>query len=325
MRSVFENVSTRIFCIYGELSDIFCLPDTRILNFEEYLVKRLQDLGYLNVVFVSTQRDMCYAVDSLGAAGIDILCGKRTSNIEAQPKEQDSQETLKKSKTLSRFIEAGNGSESASSATKNSSAPKEEKLKYTYQIKDDQLADATHRYMCDVSSPKALVFTSIEDIIRISDQKEGRKLIERFEEWKSFPNENRNICIFLSKTLNSSELQNILAENKNAVLESLVFDNNVFNINSCISIGNPMNDEIRNLFEYLRINGYKYLKEDNTEFTAKLLYNCNEDNLRATERMLCFYCRENGYRQLKDLKELLEQYMKKCGTNEVWLTQEGSD
>ena len=39
--SIFEKSSTRIFCIYGALSDIYCLPDLRMINFEELLNLRL--------------------------------------------------------------------------------------------------------------------------------------------------------------------------------------------------------------------------------------------------------------------------------------------
>ena len=46
MGSKFEKVSTRMFCISGVLSDIYCMPDLKLLSLEELLNQRLHELGF---------------------------------------------------------------------------------------------------------------------------------------------------------------------------------------------------------------------------------------------------------------------------------------
>ena len=77
MSSILSDPSTRIFCISGELSDVFCLGNGWLLNFDELLSLRLRSLGYSGVVFCSTQRNMLYAVDPAGAEAMESLSGKR--------------------------------------------------------------------------------------------------------------------------------------------------------------------------------------------------------------------------------------------------------
>ncbi len=315
MSSIFENVSTRMFCVYGELSDVFCMPDTRIFSFEEMLVRRLEDMGYDGVVFCSTQRNIFYAIDGAGTNCFKALKG---SNNKTPPAETSSAPPpVKPSK--SKFEAAlSNGSKTAATAPsandKNNTSYIEEGFKH------EQLAAATNMFMCDTSSSKVLVFNSIEDIIKISNEESGRRLLEYFEEWKALPNENRNICIFLSKTLGSSDLQSLLHDNKNAVLESLFVRNNIFNNNACLNIGAPLNDEIENLLEHFRISGYTYRNAENTEIKAKLMFHHTNDELMTLVRTLSFYNRENGYTQLKDMKEVIEKYIRDSGTYEVWIT-----
>ena len=72
MSSIFNKVSTRMFCISGELSDIFCMQNGWILNFEELLVQRLQALGYESVVFCSSGKAAPAApADSVQSASLN--------------------------------------------------------------------------------------------------------------------------------------------------------------------------------------------------------------------------------------------------------------
>ena len=61
-----------------------------------------------------------------------------------------------------------------------------------------QQTGSLDRFMQDTGRSKVLVFTSLEDLGKLSTSPIGRRLLECFEEWKGLPNENRNICIFLS-------------------------------------------------------------------------------------------------------------------------------
>ncbi len=314
MSSIFDNVSTRMFCVYGELSDIFCMPDSRILNFDEFLVRRLEDMGYDGVVFCSTQRNIFYAIDGAGINCFKSLSGRETKNNSNDSKKEQSV-PKKPTNSFYSVLEGSVGQKPA-----RSEGTDKENTSYIEQtFKADQLAVATNRFMCDTATSKVLVFNSIEDIVKISATDHGRRLMEYFEEWKALPNENRNICIFLSKTLGSSDLQNLLHDNQNAVLESLFIKNKVFNDNACLNIGSPLNDEIENLLEHFRISGYTYRNSENVEVKAKLMFHHTDEEMNTLVRTLSFYNRENGYTQLKDMKEILERFIRERGVTEVWL------
>ena len=85
MTSIFQNVSTRMYSISGELSDCFCLPNGWILGFEELLTLRMEQLGFDSVVFCSTQREMFYALNMAGAAALETLRAHGVTRVSVNP------------------------------------------------------------------------------------------------------------------------------------------------------------------------------------------------------------------------------------------------
>lgn len=311
MASIFQNASTRMFCISGELSDIFCLPSGWIVNFEELLVQRLEQLGYQNVVFCSTQREMFYALDLAGTTAFDIL--RKTKATPPPPKAAPNPAPAD---TLGYDWLIG---DAPSAPAETPSAPKtDDTLHYTCKVRADQLAVSTNRFMQDTEKPKALVFTSLEDLIKLSSTVTGRRLLEYFEEWKGLPGENRNICIFLSRTLGSAELVKLLHDNHVAVLESLFLKNGECNRNASFSVGAPMNDEITGLLELLRIQGHTFRDATGNERTVRLRF--SHAQLPMLVRTLSFCNRGSGFTQLKIMKELLENRMESARSATLWLT-----
>ena len=315
MSSIFRNTSTRMFCISGELSDVFCLPNGWIVSFEELLVQRLQKLGYENIVFCSTQRNLFYALNLAGVKAFDILSGNKKKKQEQQEK-KPVQEASVSAMGYGSWLEDEDFSAPEPEVTQKSEKP----VSYHLAFKKDQLAVGADRFMQNTDAPKALVFTSLEDLIKLNATDAGRQLLEFFEEWKGLPNENQNICIFLSKTLDSTGLQNLLQENQVAVLESLFLKHAEFNHNACMMIGAPRNDEISNLLEVLRLKGCTWKQPDGTSMTAHLCWNRKE--FPHLVRALSFCNRGNGFTQLKIMKEILEKYMQKKQLPEVLLTME---
>lgn len=319
MSSIFKKVSTRMFCISGELSDIFCLPNGWVLNFEELLVQRLQAMGYESVVFCSSQREMFYAVNPAGVDAFDILRGRKKDA--KKPKDEPKPAPVQAS---SDYIDLDDDDDDFSIPTapvQEQSGKKPEKLEYTLRnITGERLPVAAHRFMLDTQRPKALVFTSLEDLIKLNDQPVGRQLLEHFEEWKGLPNENENICIFLSKTLDSAGLQTMLHENRVAILESLFLRGGEFNHNASLIVGAPMHDEVGALLEHLRLKGTVLRRADGTQMTVYLRFRRKEKEQLV--RALSFYNRDGGFTQLKVMKESLEQFMRSKGTPEVMLTME---
>ena len=308
MASVFQNVSTRMYCISGELSDCFCLQNGWIVSFEELLNLRMSQLGFDSVIFCSTQRELFYALDTAGAAALDCLRNDRRPEPRREPEAPPQQPDAMGYDWL------------MEETLPPPTAPEKQEvqdLRFTCRVKADQLAACTNRFMQDTGRSKVLVFTSLEDLGKLSTTAPGRRLLECFEEWKGLPNENRNICIFLSRTLGSAGLQAMLHENHAAVLESLFLTNDTFNPNASLTIGAPMQDEITSLLELLRIKGHTFRQPDGSLRTVKLRFSRKE--LTALVRMLGFCSRESGLLQLKQMKETLEQRMRTAGGSELML------
>lgn len=298
MNSIFRNVSTRMFSISGELSDVFALPNGWNVNFEELLMLHMEQLGFESVVFCSTQREMFYALNPAGAAALEILKGdKKPEPKPAAP----AQDTMGYDWLL----------EDAPPAPAAPQKP-EKPLRMTCQVRADQLSVCTDRFMRDMTGSRVLVFTSLEDLGKMSSSPIGRRLLECFEAWKGLPNENRNICIFLSRTLSSEELQSKLRDSRAGVLESLFLRGQAFNPHASLTVGMPMHDEIANLLEILRIKGVPVSSPDGTASRIRLRFDRRQ--MQSLVRMLGFLARENGLTQLKQIKEILEDFLRTADT-----------
>jgi len=161
MSSIFNKVSTRMFCISGELSDIFCMQNGWILNFEELLVQRLQALGYESVVFCSSQRELFYAINPAGTDAFPILEGKKQTAAPAKPAPAPVQ-------SVSDYDDLDDDDDdfaiSSAPVQSQPAAAKTEKREYTLRrITGERLPVAANRFMLDTQRRKALVFTSLED------------------------------------------------------------------------------------------------------------------------------------------------------------------
>lgn len=71
MNSIFLNHTTRIFCISGNLNDVYCTKDLQFLNFEELLDGYLRELNYKNVFFYNNVKEKIYEVCDENARGLN--------------------------------------------------------------------------------------------------------------------------------------------------------------------------------------------------------------------------------------------------------------
>lgn len=326
-----------MFCISGVLSDIYCTPDLRILSFEELLNQRLHELGYKSVVFYSGAKNQFFAMDRMGRDGFAYF-NKNKKPAQPVPAEkaaptvtENATVTEEKPKTsgVAGFSRNRTNRPAANTSTSNAvnERPSDKSGSYRQSIKDESVAaDCINSYMCDCSVPKVMVFTSLEDFVNNVDRNR-RKFYAYFEDWKSLPNENRNICIFLSKSIDHSNLQHIFDNQNTLALRSLFIKGAnsgaaEFNHNSCIIVGSPLNDEIGNLLEYLRIKGHSYITRDanNNDVlrTAKLSFSGRDKE--AVIRALSFFNRDAEYSELKNMKEAIEDYMEKQQTERVLIS-----
>lgn len=316
MASKFEKVSTRMFCISGVLSDIYCMPDLKVLSFEELLNQRLHELGYKCVVFYSGAKKRFFTLDQEGIRGLEYL-GKK--NVKQEAPVSTSSEVSSQNKSVSsasgltrRSIGGSAHSGGAVSDNNKGKPPRD------YYIKVDENIDAEYanNYMLNTEEPKVLVFTSLDDFVNNCKQETKRSFFAYFEDWKSLPNENRNICIFISKSVDSGNLQQIFGDHGNLSLQSLFIkgmnsSGAEFNQNSNLIVGSPLGDEIGNLLEYLRVVGYTYTIRNAENLDEKVTSKLDFCHSKKQEivRALSFYNREAASSELKSMKESIEAYM----------------
>ncbi len=316
MHSIFEKASTRMFCISGVLNDIYCMPDLRMLNFEEFLNEKLHMLGYQNVVFYSGAKRQFFTLDAQSRAGLEVLKKQPAPKTAPPPPPTPADSPAKPPQQRGGM-----------QRQRRVADPEKKPEVYAVTISDEtQTPETANRFMLDTTTRKALVFTSLEDFISNVD-KSRRGFHAYFEDWKSLPSENGNICIFLSKSIDARNLQRIFGEQGTLPLQSLFVRGMTsggaeFNHNACMIVGSPLNDEIASLLEYLRIKGYTYRTRDaqNQDVTVTAHLQFRYAELDTLLRSLNFYNRESEFSELKTMKETLERFMQDHGGTVVPLT-----
>ncbi|MDO5560788.1 MAG: AAA family ATPase [Oscillospiraceae bacterium] len=304
--SIFEYSSYRIFCIFGNITDSFCTPDLQVMCFEEYLCRYLRNTGYKCVVFYSGGGMGLYFMDQESAGIYSGLINKNA------PSSDDSEEDL------FNVFAVKKKKQEISDDKKNSG------IRMRYPMESD--ADFIHKteaLMKSASTRTAIVFTSLDDFVNRTDSTSRRNYNRLFETWKSMTSDNRNICIFLSKGLGSSQMQQMLSNNSELSVSSLFLTENeegkkMFNSNCCISVNKPGSDEIRNLLLKLAICGKRFPDENKTRF---LNLEWNEDKIDkiVSEMLLCCNRYENG---LNTFMDRLGVYMKKGSSSVTEFTSD---
>jgi replication-associated recombination protein RarA len=337
MSSIFEKPSTRIFCIAGVLNDIYAMPDLRLLTFEEYLNERLHRMGYQQVVFFSGAKQMFFALDSAGCEGLDAL--KNSFRNRPKPRTQLADEKApsaaaqpapaRKAVNIGIQRQRPQVSQPVQTGSAESAAQPE---KHYVQPIDTHGGEARamkqmNMLMHDSSVRRALVFTSLDDFLRNTEDAARRSAFAFFEDWKSLPTENDNICIFLSKSIDMSHLQELFRTSGAFSLQSLFFRQGTggaaeFNHNSSMIVGPPLNDEIGNLLQYLRIFGHSFTRRnaDMEDVTVTAHLRWNPEELVTIQRSLSYYSRSSEFVELKGIKETLEGFIEERGTEDVLIT-----
>lgn len=314
MSGFFERVSTRLFCISGALSDIFCTPDLMIYSFEEYLYEKLKSMGYRYVVFYTGAKEKMFAIDSeCGNKLKEFTCRKIDEN-----QKKPAAESVSGVRVANGVPDRSRGTLPSAVGSKSNSrnVGKDNESVFSIPATENNAAEMANRFMLNTEyGKKALVFTSLDDYLNNSD-KTRRKFNAYFEDWKSLSNENENICIFMAKSINLQNLQRMFEGSSNVALRSLFIRSSFsgtaeFNSNSSLIVGSPLNDEIMNLLEYLRIKGYTYTyrNENNDDVTITKRLSFSNSSLDSIIRALSYLNRESGYSELKMMKESLEAFM----------------
>lgn len=304
-KSIFEYSAQRIFSISGNITDSFCTADLQILSFEQYLCGYLKNTGYECVVFYSGGGSGLYFRDSESAENY-AACIEGRSEAEPEPAAEDEDDI---------FNVFGIEETKPAAEKKKISAAKDVRMRYP--MEND--ADFIHKAEALMNSSEkrtAIVFTSFDDFVNRTDSVSRRNYNRLFESWKSMPADNRNICIFLSKGLGTKEIQQMLSNNSELSLSSLFISEDheghrKFNSDTCLIVGKPGSDELRNMLYYWAVRGCR--KDGKTK---RAEFEWNEKNISSIVNTLLFYCHEseNG---LNTLRDRIEIFMRDCEEDRV--------
>lgn len=301
--SIFEYSSYRIFCIFGNITDTLCTPDLQVMTFEQYICRYLRKTGYSCIVFYSGAGSGMYFMDRESAKIYSSLINKP---LHKDDSEEDDEELFNMFGVKPKKKE-------------NRKTENKTEIRMRYPMESD--ADFIHKaeaLMKSTDERCAVIFTSLDDFINRTDAVSRRNYNRLFENWKSMTSENRNICIFLSKGLGSSQMQQMLSNNSELSMSSLFLTSNqenkkMFNTNCCLSVGKPGADEMRNLLMRLAVRG-KTFSEDGS--TRRLVFSWNPENIDEIVSTMLYYSssHENG---LNTFMDRIEVFMKKSDSENV--------
>jgi replication-associated recombination protein RarA len=289
-----------MFCIIGNLRDVYCTRDLKLLGFEELLSGYLRDRGFDAVIFFSGALGRLKTVDK---ASRDFLNGKAAKSA--------------KKAGMSKFKRAGEPRGAG-----GDDGDRDGKLPYERAGLEDSLAVAElNRFMTQTEKRVAVIFTSLDDFVNKTSPENRRVFNACFDDWKSLGTENRNICVFLSKNLDAGNIQQIFTARGEMSMASLFVSENAgagasFNKNSCLIVRNPRNDEIASLLEYLRVVGIRRVSSGK-ETRVRLTF--NRFDFETLTRETAFYGRESDITDLKPIKEKFEKYMASSEGDKVFV------
>ncbi|MDR0197249.1 MAG: AAA family ATPase, partial [Oscillospiraceae bacterium] len=305
MNSIFELSSTRMFCIIGNLRDVYCTRDLKLLGFEELLSGYLREQGFDAVIYFSGALSRLKTVDR---ASRDFLNGKADKST--------------KRTGMSRFKRSAEGSGDSDGFGGEKS---ERKPSYERVGLEDSLAVAElNRFMTQTDRRVAVVFTSLDDFVNKTSLENRRVFNACFDDWKSLGTENRNICVFLSKNLDAGNIQQIFTARGEMSMASLFVSENTsegasFNKNSCLIVRNPRSDEIASLLEYMRIVGIRRVFAGE-EKRVRIAF--DRADFEALVRETAFYSRNADITDLKPIKEKFERFMLSSGKDRVFIASQ---
>lgn len=276
--------------------DSFCTPDLQIVSFEYYLCRYLKNIGYECVIFYSGSGMGLYFRD------------RQSAENYSESINQSAKKEKEKTEDTDDIFNIFGVKEKKENPEKKETHKQNKNIKMRYPMESD--ADFIHKAEALMKNKKkrtAIIFTSLDDFVNRTDSVSRRNYNRLFENWKSMTNDNKNICIFLSKGLGTKEIQQMLSNNSELSMSSLFISEDsenkrTFNSDTCLIVKQPSSDEIRNLLFYWAISGCRF-KGDRVK---KLSFEWNEENIGDIVNTMLFYCNESegGLNTFKDRIEI---------------------
>jgi len=308
--SVLERPNlNKIFLIYGNLDDMFISPDLQKNNFRPFLNSYLRSLGYEQIVFYSGAKNTGkYVLDDRSAV-LAINKNKDRYNSSAPTEQSSGSDGSQRSRrrilsprsreTQATTPQATIPTESVATPAEGAVAPAEStnensdnsrtEVKLIYKqpkITSAEFLDDAKKMMADSRIKSAIVFTFFQDFVS-----DGEAPLQQYSEllshlWDEYSlNSNENICIFLAPQAKSSSLKELFdrLSGGDIFYNRFFNDNETINRGCTIHIGEPNQDELKYMLEYLRIVGVEgkrltFSRKDIPSIVSSLMYLSGEAN-----------------------------------------------
>ncbi|MBR4550271.1 MAG: AAA family ATPase [Oscillospiraceae bacterium] len=265
------DYDSRTLILYGDLNDPIVCGDLVVRSFEEYLVKYLRKRGYEHIVFYGdTGIRGAYCRDSKSARfffpenrGLPVVLPGETESgaVEPVPGDPLSRSKKRKLSVMDEFdqqFKSGRASGDKKEAVSEEKGEGPQKVRYARRgMMLEPFYTMLHPLMLDKKSNMAVVFYNIVTTNLFSN----RPFLDEVLTWdaeKDFDGVP-NLCLFLAPDTGSNPQELIRILSSTPLASKFVVyptrDSVELNPKTCLRIGRPRADEIKNLLRRLRIVG----------------------------------------------------------------------
>jgi SpoVK/Ycf46/Vps4 family AAA+-type ATPase len=243
MDGYFKETQKRFFFFYGQIDDEFCLPNLKIVNFEEVLNRYLKSIGYQVIVLYDGRQGLRYA-DTQSKE----LSRPKNQNISTKSDRKKSRIPLgPRNQTM--ILNQGKENNAQQTVFSNSENNKDLVLA---GVNDLHVINYVNSFMKKQDIKTAIIFNGTDFINYFNSQRQINHVLEECSHLSAL---NENIIIFKFTGINAATILRMLENSRDwAFLSSQMFSGNPPRPSSqMIAISSPREDEIRSLLNYYRI------------------------------------------------------------------------
>lgn len=262
--NLFDRLDGRVFCLFGELGDLVCENDLRIVSFNEFLSAYLKSAGFDVVVFYLSGGAMRTFDDSTARS----LIGANNRHGETNhPQESSAQEGERENLTGERETEAYEEEEeelyfdyeipspSQPASPEPSSCPP--KLKYAEYVSGPDFFPIMQQLLGDTTRKNAIIFENIRDFLNVNQEccDQFKTLLHYLR--SDATDQQKSIVIFQSMSRDEQQILQDMQENDILLSNFFYLDSNGAHPleRRFFHFHLPKTDEISNLLEHYRLFG----------------------------------------------------------------------
>lgn len=257
--NIFNSLDGRVLCLFGELGDLVCENDLRIVNFNEFLSSYLKSAGFDMVVFYLSGGAMRTFDDNTAQA----LIGANSSHSENEPSQDapaqegesggsEDEEPEEEDEELHFDYDIP-----ASEPAAQTQPSRRKKLKYAEYVSGADFFPMMQQLLADTTRKSAIIFENIRDFLNVNQ--ECRDQFKTLLHYLRSDGTERQKSIVIFQSMSRDHQQILQDMQENDILLSNFFyvgpdgahplERRFFQFRL------PKTDEISNLLEHYRLFG----------------------------------------------------------------------